>query len=62
MDTGEDSRGLRKIVDFTRLLSIFILAIHFYITCFGAFEHWGWTATITTRLITNIARTGCFIP
>lgn len=60
MDTGEDSRGLRKIVDFTHLLSIFILAIHFYIACFGAFEHWGWTAPITTRLVTNIARTGLF--
>lgn len=60
MDTGEDSRGLRKIVDFTRLLSIFILALHFYIACFGAFEHWGWTASITTWLVTYIAKTGLF--
>lgn len=60
MDTGEDTGGLRKIVDFTRLLSITILAIHFYITCFGAFEHWGLTSTITARLVLNIARVGLF--
>jgi hypothetical protein len=60
MDTGEDSRGLRKIVDLMRLLSISILAIHFYITCYGAFEAWGLTATITTRIVLQIARIGLF--
>ncbi|WP_431200490.1 conjugal transfer protein MobC [Mucilaginibacter sp. P19] len=60
MQTGEDTQGLRKIVDFTRLISIFILAIHFYISCYKAFEQWHWTANITDRLIANIARTGLF--
>ncbi|WP_345949158.1 conjugal transfer protein MobC [Mucilaginibacter sp. PAMB04274] len=60
MQTGEDTQGLRKIIDFTRLISIFILAIHFYIACFAAFQQWHWTATITTRIVTNIARTGLF--
>ncbi|MDB4925502.1 conjugal transfer protein MobC [Mucilaginibacter sp.] len=60
MQTGEDLQGLRKIIDFTRLISIFILAIHFYIACYIAFEQWHWTATITTRIITNIAKTGLF--
>jgi len=60
MNTGEDLQGLRKIADFTRLLSIFILAIHFYLSCYEAFNGWGWTAEITDRLVGNIAKTGLF--
>ncbi len=60
MNTGEDIQGLRKITDFTRLISIFILAIHFYLCCYQAFKAWGWTAEITDRLISNIARIGLF--
>lgn len=61
MNTGEDIQGLRKIIDFTRLLSLFILSIHFYISCYTAFQHWHWTAQITDRLIMNISKTGLFI-
>jgi hypothetical protein len=60
MQTGEDIQGLRKIIDFTRLISIFILAIHVYIACFTAFQQWHWTASITTRIVSNIAKTGLF--
>jgi len=60
MNTGEDIQGLRKIVDLTRLISIFILAIHFYLCCYVAFQQWGWTAEITDRLIANISKTGLF--
>lgn len=60
MQTGEDIQGLRKIIDFTRLISIFILAIHFYLSCHQAFAQWGWTAEIIDRLIANIAKTGLF--
>lgn len=60
MQTGEDTQGLRKIIDFTRLISIFILAIHFYICCYKAFEQWHWTASISDRLVANIAKTGLF--
>ena len=60
MHTGEDTQGLRKIVDFTRLISIFILAIHFYICCYQAFAQWHSTANITDRIISNIAKTGLF--
>jgi hypothetical protein len=61
MNTGEDIQGLRKIIDFTRLISLFILSIHFYISCYAAFQHWHWTAQITDRLILNISKTGLFI-
>lgn len=60
MNTGEDTQGLRKIIDFTRLISIFILSIHFYLCCYMAFKNWGWTAEITDRIIANIAKTGLF--
>jgi len=60
MNTGEDITSLRKIMDFTRLISIVILAIHFYISCYGAFAEWHWTAKIVTRLVLNIAKTGLF--
>ncbi|OYD46353.1 conjugal transfer protein TraG [Sphingobacterium cellulitidis] len=60
MQTGEDTQGLRKIIDFTRLISIFILAIHFYLICYPAFGQWGLTADITDRITENIAKTGLF--
>ncbi|RYZ51951.1 MAG: conjugal transfer protein TraG, partial [Sphingobacteriales bacterium] len=60
MNTGEDIQGLRKIIDFTRLLSIFILAIHFYISCYQAFLAWNWTADVTDKITGNIARTDLF--
>jgi len=60
MNTGEDAQGLRKIIDLTRLISIAILVIHFYILCYKAFQHWGFTAEITDRMVSNIARTGLF--
>ncbi len=60
MNTGEDTNGLRKITDFTRLISLFILSIHFYMSCYLAFKTWGFTAGITDRLILNICRTGLF--
>ncbi|MES2456822.1 MAG: conjugal transfer protein MobC [Bacteroidota bacterium] len=56
MNTGEDTQGLRKIIDFSRLISIFILAVHFYLTCYSAFQHWGLTAVITDRIIGNLAK------
>ncbi len=61
MNTGEDIQGLRKIIDFTRLISLFILSIHFYLFCYQAFAHWGFTANVTDRIIENISKTGLFI-
>ncbi|WP_419803304.1 YWFCY domain-containing protein [Mucilaginibacter sp.] len=29
MQSGEDLQGLRKIIDFTRLISLFILSVRF---------------------------------
>lgn len=60
MNTGEDIQGLRKILDFTRLISISVLCIHFYQVCYSAFKIWGWTAGIVDRLLANIAHTVLF--
>lgn len=60
MNTGEDTQSLRKITEFTRLTSIFILSIHFYMCCYMAFKYFGWTADITDRIILNISKTGLF--
>ena len=38
MRTGENEQGLRKILDFTRLLSIAVLIIHLYLSCYVAKE------------------------
>ena len=60
MNTGEDAQALRKIMDMTRLISITILAIHFYICCYYAFAGWHLAAPIVTHIADNIARTGLF--
>ncbi|WP_288879235.1 conjugal transfer protein MobC [Pedobacter panaciterrae] len=60
MNTGEDAQGLRKIIDLTRLISLVILAIHFYLVCYQAFLQWGLNSAITDNLFTNIARVGLF--
>lgn len=56
--TGENEQALRKILDMTRLISLTILAIHFYYFCYAAFVDWQLTMTLTERLLGNIAHTG----
>ncbi|MGM9475192.1 conjugal transfer protein MobC [Pedobacter sp. GSP4] len=60
MNTGEDTQGLRKIMDLTRLIGMIILVMHIYLTCYRAFEHWGFSASLSDRLIGNVAKTGLF--
>ena len=60
MNTGENEQGLRKILDMTRLISILVLAIHFYYCCYRVFEGWKLSSTLTNTIISNIANTGLF--
>jgi len=62
MQTGENDQAMRKILDMTRLISIALLLLHFYETCYGAFAHWHWVSALTDRLLANIVRTGLFHP
>lgn len=58
--TGENEKGLRQIIDFTRWGSIFLLLLHFYYECYAAFREWNLKSAFTDRLLENICRTGLF--
>ncbi len=60
MNTGENEQGLRKIVDWTRILSILSLIIHFYYYCYDYFLRWNLKSLLTDRLLQNLAKTGLF--
>ena len=60
MQTGENEQALRKILDMTRLISIVILAIHFYYYCYAAFQQWELVSAFSDRILNNIYRTGIF--
>jgi hypothetical protein len=58
--TGENEKGLKEILDFTRLTALVILLIHFYYYCYAAFKFWNLTAEIGDRFLENFAKTGLF--
>ncbi|MBL0884321.1 MAG: YWFCY domain-containing protein, partial [Chitinophagaceae bacterium] len=58
--TGESDNDLRKILDLTRLLSVGLLLLHYYVSCYEAFENWGFTSSLTYRIIQQINATGLF--
>src|ERR1700761_3495323 len=60
MQTGENEQALRKTIDFTRLLSIAILLIHFYLSCYPQFVRWHLTAKLAGRLLLPVARLPIF--
>lgn len=54
MNTGEDSTGLRKILDLSRMISVFLLGLHFYISFYTAFSALGWHASITDNILDHL--------
>ncbi|GLU55167.1 conjugal transfer protein TraG [Dyadobacter frigoris] len=58
--TGENQQALHRITDMTRLISILILALHFYYFFYGVFAHWKLSSVFTDRILSNIYRTGLF--
>lgn len=56
--TGENEQALRKIIDFTRMASLIILAIHFYYLSHTLLSHWGYTLEFVDNIILKIAKTG----
>lgn len=60
LQTGENEQALRKIMDFTRLASIFILMLHCYYFCYAAFRDWGLRSQLSDGILANIQRTGLF--
>ncbi|WP_022821542.1 conjugal transfer protein MobC [Hymenobacter norwichensis] len=55
----EDERGLKKIMDFMRLISVFLLLLHVYYYCYGFFteQHLtaAWSGKILTKFTTKTA-------
>lgn len=60
MQTGENEQALRKVIDFTRLLSIAILLIHFYLACYPAFAAIKLTHKVTDHILMPLSRMGIF--
>lgn len=58
MQTGENEQAMRRILDMTRFISITILIIHFYYSCYGAFRLWHLACPLGDRVLINIAHTG----
>lgn len=58
--TGENPEGLRKIIDMTRLMSLALLFLHFYIYCYGAFKQWGFSHPIADKFLLNLGHVGLF--
>jgi hypothetical protein len=56
MQTGENEQALRKIIDFTRFLSLTILIIHFYLCCYPAFEQLHLRSPLANHLLRPLAR------
>jgi hypothetical protein len=59
-NTGENDLSLRKITDMTRMISLLILALHFYYFCYQAFQSWHLTFAISDRILDKIASAGLF--
>ena len=60
MQTGENEQALRKIIDFTRLISITILIIHFYLSCYATFQRYHLTHKIVDHIVLPFAKMPVF--
>lgn len=60
MQTGENEQALRKIIDFTRLVSIAILIIHFYLCCYPMFQQLKLTHPIVDHIILPLSKMAIF--
>ncbi len=58
--TSENEIGLKKIMDMTRLISVILLLLHFYESCYIFFHEMGWTHSFSNKILENISRTGLF--
>lgn len=60
MRTNENELGLKKIIDMTRLISVLLLMLHFYHSCYTFFQLRGWTHSVGETILNNIQQTGLF--
>lgn len=53
----DDLRGLAKIMDFMRAVSILLVLMNFYWFCYSFFQDQGWTLEVVERILINFQRT-----
>ncbi len=57
MQQEDDLRGLAKVMDFMRALSILFVVIHIYWFCYGQIVEWGMNIGVVDRILLNFDRT-----
>ena len=62
MQTSENQQALSRILDMSRLIAITVLVLHFYYSCYSAFESWKLVSPFGNKLLDNLMRTGLFTP
>lgn len=58
--TAENQQALQRIMDMSRMISLAMLALHYYYYCYGAFQSWQLTAHWSERVLEQIIKTGLF--
>lgn len=57
----DDLRGLAKVMDFMRAISILFMLVHCYWFCYGALKEWNLTLELVDKILMNFQRnTGLF--
>ena len=60
MQTGENEQALRKIIDFTRFLGILVLILHFYFSCYAAFDELHFAYPVVNKILVNVYKLPIF--
>lgn len=60
MQNEDDLRGLAKVMDFMRAISILFVVINIYWFCYQSFREWGINIGVVDKILLNFQRTaGC---
>jgi len=57
MQGEDDLRGLAKIIEFMRAVSILLVLMHLYWFCYSFFKEQGWILSIIDKILSNFQRT-----
>ena len=57
MQQEDDLRGLAKVMDFMRAISILFVIIHIYWFCYGAIKDWSFNIDVVDKILLNFNRT-----
>ena len=57
MQNEDDLRGLAKVMDFMRAISILFVVINIYWFCYQSFRQWGINIGVVDKILLNFQRT-----